>query len=395
MEATYKRRLSQSYMILQYDKVSEWNHETEILSYHQISGFLPIELEFFDQKVRFWYEITGRQSLEDYLSRRQADLKLLKRLFEAMEQVCSMVEDYLLEESGILLEKEYIYLDFEQRQVEFVYLLGLGASVQGSFRTLMEQLLQRLDHKDKQAVAVAYDVYQKSLQGEISLTEILNGRLASEQMGWEMMTQKQANAEGEKSWEADSVLTKDRHTPNTEQSEKAVREELYVVEENSVPKDSRQSKALRRLPNALSEVPGLLKKHLSKNQENASSFVVEPQDVMEESKATMHPTEILHLDEGARGVLMYQGVDGLLDLKIDKPSFLIGKNEQEVDGCIAVGCISRVHARIEKEQGEFYMEDLNSTNGTFLNGEPLEYHQKVQLQQRDRIAFGTVEYLFL
>ena len=44
---------------------------------------------------------------------------------------------------------------------------------------------------------------------------------------------------------------------------------------------------------------------------------------------------------------------------------------------------------------EFYMEDLNSTNGTFLNGEPLEYHQKVQLQQRDRIAFGTVEYLFL
>lgn len=174
MEATYKRRLSQSYMILQYDKVSEWNHETEILSYHQISGFLPIELEFFDQKVRFWYEITGRQSLEDYLSRRQADLKLLKRLFEAMEQVCSMVEDYLLEESGILLEKEYIYLDFEQRQVEFVYLPGLGASVQGSFRTLMEQLLQRLDHKDKQAVAVAYDVYQKSLQGEISLTEILN-----------------------------------------------------------------------------------------------------------------------------------------------------------------------------------------------------------------------------
>lgn len=383
-------------MILQCDNIIQWEHETGILSYNQIPGFLPVELEILDQNVRFWYEITGRQSLEDYLSRRQADHKLLKRLFEALEQVCVTVENYLLEESGILLEKEYIYLDFEQRQVEFVYLPGLGARIQDSFRTLMEQLLQRLNHDDKQAVAVAYEVYQKSLQGEIALPSILNSLLAPEGAGRE--AQRQTYDRQEEPREAVGTISEDGqalHSDPGEKAARAVQEEFYEAGTNILPKENRQSKALRLLPNALGEVPGLFKKRLGKKQGDTLSFAVEPQDAAQEPEITMHPTEILHLDEGARGVLMYQGMDGLSDLKIEKPIFLIGKNEQEVDGCIAMGCISRVHARIEQEQGEFYIEDLNSTNGTFLNGEPLEYHQKVQLKQRDRIAFGTAEYLFL
>ena len=42
----------------------------------------------------------------------------------------------------------------------------------------------------------------------------------------------------------------------------------------------------------------------------------------------------------------------------------------------------------------YYLEDLNSTNGTYLNGEPIAYHQQRRLCKNDRILFGAEEYLF-
>lgn len=43
----------------------------------------------------------------------------------------------------------------------------------------------------------------------------------------------------------------------------------------------------------------------------------------------------------------------------------------------------------------FYIEDLNSTNGTFVNGVMLAYTQKKKLEPMDRVTFADVEYLFV
>lgn len=109
----------------------------------------------------------------------------------------------------------------------------------------------------------------------------------------------------------------------------------------------------------------------------------------------MYPTELLSRDNEKQGILLYQGKEGQQSIRIDKSVFLIGKNADEVDGYIGVPSVSRVHARIEMEKDEYYIEDLNSTNGTYLNGERLEYRQKEQLKVHDRIAFGMEEYVFM
>src|SRR5438034_4953384 len=46
---------------------------------------------------------------------------------------------------------------------------------------------------------------------------------------------------------------------------------------------------------------------------------------------------------------------------------------------------SRVHASIAVDQGEFWIEDLNSRHGTFVNGAKIQRHK---LQDSDRIDFG-------
>ena len=57
--------------------------------------------------------------------------------------------------------------------------------------------------------------------------------------------------------------------------------------------------------------------------------------------------------------------------------------------------ISRFHAVINKENQEFYIEDLNSTNGTFVNDEVLAYKEKKLLKSNDIVRFADVKYRFV
>jgi hypothetical protein len=50
------------------------------------------------------------------------------------------------------------------------------------------------------------------------------------------------------------------------------------------------------------------------------------------------------------------------------------------------------HARIERQGGVLVLEDLGSTNGTFLNGEPLSGPQP--LHPGDRVRIGDSEFTF-
>ena len=67
---------------------------------------------------------------------------------------------------------------------------------------------------------------------------------------------------------------------------------------------------------------------------------------------------------------------------------------EAVDGVIEDDSVSRIHAKIEKADGKYYLVYLNSTNGTFLNGEIIGANEKTKLQTGDRIQFGLAEYSF-
>lgn len=74
-------------------------------------------------------------------------------------------------------------------------------------------------------------------------------------------------------------------------------------------------------------------------------------------------------------------------------SDVIGRGE-DCDIFIDDNFMSHEHARIFKEKDGYYIEDLNSTNGTFLNGTRLE-EDAVELLDGDRICIGQLEFVFL
>lgn len=59
------------------------------------------------------------------------------------------------------------------------------------------------------------------------------------------------------------------------------------------------------------------------------------------------------------------------------------------------GKVSRRHAVIHAEQGRYFLEDLGSTNGTFLNGDRLAPKEKRPLKSGDNLCMGEVVMKFV
>ena len=81
-------------------------------------------------------------------------------------------------------------------------------------------------------------------------------------------------------------------------------------------------------------------------------------------------------------------------LLLQKNDILLGKQQDLVDLVIPSPVISRVHAHICRRKDAWYITDLNSRNGTALNGELLESMREARLCDGDIVRFADLEYLF-
>lgn len=84
---------------------------------------------------------------------------------------------------------------------------------------------------------------------------------------------------------------------------------------------------------------------------------------------------------------------GEVVFQVGQEEFAIGSDRNQVDGFIdAEGQISPVHARILWDENGFYVMDMDSVNGTYVND------QKIDPMVRVKIGFGSVvrfaEYTF-
>ena len=91
---------------------------------------------------------------------------------------------------------------------------------------------------------------------------------------------------------------------------------------------------------------------------------------------------------GERGSLVRMA-DGV-STALAKPSITIGRLS-ECDVVVDDTGASRQHARIRRTESGFVLTDLGSTNGTMVNGAPIQEHV---LEHGDRITIGETELEF-
>ena len=91
-------------------------------------------------------------------------------------------------------------------------------------------------------------------------------------------------------------------------------------------------------------------------------------------------------------LILQRGGQGSQRWRLDKPEVLIGR-VPESDIILPDRQVSRRHARIFRQGDVYYIEDLGSKNGTWVNGQPLrgvrplEDGDEIQIALRFKLAF--------
>jgi DNA-binding response OmpR family regulator len=81
------------------------------------------------------------------------------------------------------------------------------------------------------------------------------------------------------------------------------------------------------------------------------------------------------------------GFEGAYELPRE-PEVLVVGYSMSADFPIHNRYVSRQHFQIRRQNDDYYIQDLNSTNGTYLNDEKLEPNKEQLLRDKDKVVLG-------
>ncbi len=103
----------------------------------------------------------------------------------------------------------------------------------------------------------------------------------------------------------------------------------------------------------------------------------------------LDPTIALHQQAGPVAFLVARGNNK--EYAVNQGECAIGRDPKSCQVVLDHESVSGQHAKIKQEQGHFWLYDMGSTNGTYLNERRI---QRQRLEDGDKVAFGGVKFMF-
>ncbi len=360
----YRRYQGKSYMVCICGAALE-GYEYPMLAKNRIFGLLPFQMIRADGTVQFWYDISGRQALEEWAKIKKPGSEFLKNFFSALSAVLERAGEYLLPEDGVSLDPEQIFVDADGQGIAFCYTPFEKTAFPEALRGFMEYFLSHMEHDGGEGTKQCYAVYEKCQQGHSDLEKLLG-----------MLMQEVGTKENYRSKELDQPIKQER-----------------VPQKILQQWDKQPKRTGKKYRKGMKSICAQKSRLFTKRNVAKEAFAFEPEECPKESS---NPTLLLGSEiKEILGEFKYEGDGEGENLSVTTSVFLIGSRREEVDGVILKDTVSRIHARVTKEEGSFYLEDLNSTNGTYHNGELLNYRDKIKLEKNDRVTFAQEEYRFV
>lgn len=173
MKVRYKREMRHNYLILEAFENDMESFEIRMLAGNSIEGLLKFRIKQEEQNQYYYYEITSKQPLNRLLEFKEIQKEDLSRLIIGIGSALHRMEEFLLQESNVLLEPEYIYIEPETYQVWLCYVPGYQGDFPGSMEKLLQYLLKKADHRDNDTVVLAYRLYQESQKDYYGIEDLL------------------------------------------------------------------------------------------------------------------------------------------------------------------------------------------------------------------------------
>lgn len=410
-EITYERSVSRSYMKI--PACLEASFDETIMLKKEISGFLPVEKCYVNGSGQYWYNITGKQALDSYTKMKEIGIRFVEKL---LLNICTQLERLewnLLGAHCMVLDPEFIFVGNGSEEIFFLLYPENKGEVHTELRKLIEYLLTRLNHKDAEAVKTLYAIYEITLAEGYSLGDI---RRAIEKNKEEEKPENSANTSyshavhtgeiyGEVSRRPSLDKPENKNSKNISNTPKMEQPRLIAKLLDILPLEENRKKLQRLWEKAMKILKSEAHPIMCTDQMEVTAISERPKtrpSIEPTRKAYQlstppmtNPTVCLISPTGKeRGVLMHQGLGAYPDYELLKRKCEIG-NHPQADLYIEKDTVSCKHAGIDYQDGLYFIEDFNSTNGTYVNEVPLTYKQKLKLSSGDEIRFADVRYRFL
>ena len=299
----------------------------------------------------------------------------------------------------LVMDPELIFVNHSGEEVSFTVYPQNKGNLYMELQQLMEFLLTKLNHGDPEAVKEAYAIYEMTLTEGFSVGS-MKERVLSSRMEKAAACVKAEIPQRKETYREELQQPQEIHESHSygQSVEDYVSKAMHYV-------DVKMERLYKKVGKILEKTPFELRKEflVRKKPEvevvlpEAENAVFErgiPEKVVTEEEVTIHPTVCITADTRIqKGILICDCPGEYPDIVLNNDENVIGKSKK-AGICIPRETISQNHARVEYQDGHYYIEDMNSTNGTYVNEEPLQYKEKRVLYPGDQLRFADVSYHF-
>ena len=391
MKISYQREFKHNYLIIDTTELLWQGYECHMMAQNQIDGILRFQIRQMDDGVRFYYEITSKQPLARILENRSIQTEEIWKLMIGIFGVLERMEAFLLSESSILLEPEYLYVNSDTFRVWLCLIPGLKRKFPEDFSRFLEYLLEKVDHQDKESVVLAYSLYQETRKENYGMEDVM--RLLQR--------------------EKDSQFCQEEGKEEEQEDCKSNQQEKEIVrQKESSPSgwkilwEKWKQRLFKRNKREKEIVPVRVPWEMMFQEEESAYEPEVFKNHQPEAEPKKEGKELMSADISQGTVLLadfstksqqrvLRALDSIgTDIPIPYYPFIIGKQENLVDFKLDKETVSRLHLKIDQKEERYFIQDLNSTNGTMLCGRLLENNEEAELFTGDEISIAGYRYRF-
>jgi len=419
---SYERKLKGNSLILSEEGDYSDNNvfEERMITENSIKGFLPCTVRLLDDKKQFVYDITSKQNYCSLYEEKEMKANDIHKLISGLVSVRAEINEYLLNDGNLVLNPKFIYADPETKIPNFVFYPYYDMAINESLSELGLFILERTDHEDDEAVALAYGFYKYITKEDYAFERLLHKPVSSNISN--------SNDKYEIPKEVTESDTEEKSISEYEEVQ-ALREENNKFEkvimgissviliiliamviglkfynlERIIPISNGTIVGMICLIGALaiSAPVGILinrirSESLKQGYEIITENMADKSHVMKKNKTAENDSWGKTGEVSAkcfRRLVCYE-TDKIIEFCIRKTPYVIGKSKQDVDGYLDFPGASRIHTRIDKKGEDYVITDCNSTNGTSVNGRMLTVNESVKLHENDEVSIAGMVFYF-
>ena len=411
VQVEYKKEWMDTYLWVLSETQIQDNYIEKMLLHNQGEGRLEFSKQQKDGQDYYCYKITGKKSLNSVYSMMTIGERQIRGILQQLFATLESGKEYLLVEEDFVLSPSYIFATFPQMEMELCYVPGYNISLKEQLEGLFEYLLNRVDYDDKKAVELLYNCYMFCMKEQGGIKEIKD-LLGKQELQVPIVEKTLALKQKEedtnvilKKWE---ILEENKKYLEVEQDKAKIGYDTQIEDFKQIEKGKKKivSKNKNKKQIIYPEVEENKKlQNMSYISWFSNLFFPKQKSLMiaeEKEQYQVSSVKEEKLEESERTILLsaiqqQEEVVLICDssgeiIPITKFPFYIGSTSDYVDYVLKKEGVSRIHCCISKKGEAYYLADLNSTNGTYLNKKEVMPGKDELLSANDEIRIASVEF---